>query len=166
MNRYLCVIVFFVAALALFACENNGAADEKTVGKDILSDDIAEFVYTYSNINYNAFYQRYRFFEEDGKHMFFHETRERKNDYGPTTEEDTVSSGAFELTDEQWNDFYSAICQGTVKKRNDSAESGDSGPWIYIYIKNEGLQKEYSFDSSAAETDFENLCKSLAQNEN
>ena len=71
------------------------------VGTDIAFDDITDFYYTEENINYDAYYQRYRFYVEDGNHMFFHETRERKNEYGPCTEEDTVQIGTIELSDDQ-----------------------------------------------------------------
>ena len=47
------------------------------VGKDIKEYDINEFYYTKENINYDAYYLRYLFYVEDGKHMFFFEEREK-----------------------------------------------------------------------------------------
>ena len=70
------------------------------VGEDIKEDDIGEFYYTIENINYDAYYLRYLFRVEDGKHIFFFEERERIDDYGPTTEDDTKAKAEFELTDE------------------------------------------------------------------
>ena len=55
---------------------------EYTVGTDVRQADVTEFYYTYENINYNACYLRYRFYVEDGKYYFYHEARERKDDYG------------------------------------------------------------------------------------
>ena len=83
-----------------------GCAGEKIVGKNIGIDEISEFYYTYDNINYNAFYQVYHFYVEEGRHMFFHETRQVEDGYGPATEKDTVKSGTIELSDEQWEEFF------------------------------------------------------------
>ncbi|MCR5507072.1 MAG: hypothetical protein K6F34_00120 [Lachnospiraceae bacterium] len=134
----------------------------KTVGKDILMEDITDFYYTEENINYGAYYQRYRFYVEDGKHMFFHETRERKDDYGPCTEDDTTLKGTAELTDEQWSQFYDLVNGGTVKARSDSADSGDTGPWLYLYwTDDKSKYQEFSFDSYNTETRFVDYCISL-----
>lgn len=137
-------------------------SSEKTVGVDITAEDILDFYYTVSNINYDAYYQRYRFYVEDGKHMFFHETRERPNDYGPCTEEDTTLTGTMELTDEQWAEFTDLLSGGTVKAREESADSGDSGPWLYLYwTHDKGSIQEFSFDSYATQKEFEEFCVSL-----
>ena len=71
----------------LCGCSKNEDLTDTITNKRIPIEDITDFYYTYENINYNAFYQRYRFYVEDDKLMFFHETRERPNDYGWTTEE-------------------------------------------------------------------------------
>ena len=60
--------------------ENTVSGKQMIVGTDIGLDEITDFYYTEENINYDAYYQRYRFYVEDGKHLFFHETRERKDD--------------------------------------------------------------------------------------
>ena len=134
-----------------------------TVGEGIQIDDITEFYYTYENINYNAFYQRYRFYTEDGKHMFFHETRERKNDYGPATEEDTTLTGTVELTDEQWTAFFNAISGGNVSARKESAESGGRGPWLYLYWTGDRSKNQvYEFPSLEAQKVFVDFCLALA----
>ena len=126
--------------------------------------DITDFYYTYENINYNAFYQRYRFYVEDGKYMFFHETRERPNDYGWTTEEDRTAYGSLELTGQEWLDAMTLLKDGKVSKRSDSAESGDSGPWTYIYWKNDkSVIQQYDFAGYGARTAFEEHCAELAK---
>ncbi len=136
--------------------------DEMTVGGDITIEDITEFYYTKENINYDAYYQRYKFYVEDGKHMFFHETRERKDDYGPCTEEDTTLIGTIELSDDQWSDFVALVIGGTVKEREDSADSGSEGPWLYLYWTNdEGKYQQFAFDTYNDEAKFEELCLSL-----
>ena len=48
---------------------------KKTVGKDILSDDITDFYYTYDTSTYPPEFQRYRFYAEDGRYYFYHETK-------------------------------------------------------------------------------------------
>ncbi len=135
----------------------------KTVGKDIPISDITDFYYTEENINYDAYYQRYRFYVEDGKHMFFHETRERKDDYGPCTEEDTTLTGTIELTDAQWSEFTEFVSGGTVKSREDSADAGGTGPWLYLYWKDDkGKYQQFAFDSYDTLARFEEFCLELA----
>ncbi len=134
------------------------------VGTDISAEDITDFYYTYENINYNAFYQRYRFYAEDGKHLFFHETRERKDDYGPATEEDTTMKGTLELTDEEWAAFFALLKDGKVVKRSDSAESGGRGPWLYLYWKGDPSDyQEFSFASAGGDLSFEEFCERLKE---
>lgn len=137
---------------------------EMTVGTDICIDDITDFYYTKENINYGAFYQRYRFYEEDGRHLFFHETRERKNDYGPCTEKDTTLTGTVELSEEQWSQFFDLLRGGTVIARGDSAESGSTGPWLYLYWKDDKSKyQQFAFGSYGIQNDFEQFCLALAK---
>ena len=102
--------------------------DVMIVGKDIKENDINEFYYTKENINYDAYYLRYLFYVNEGKHIFFFEERERKGDYGPTTEKDVKAKAEFELTDAEWSEFISIINGGEVKVRDDNPETGGSGP--------------------------------------
>ena len=126
--------------------------------------DITDFYYTYENINYNAFYQRYRFYTEDGKYMLYHETREKPDDYGWTTEEDITANGTIELSESEWFDVFELLKDGTVRIRNLSDESGDAGPWMYLYWKDDqGLYQEYSFSSYETRILFETFCAELAQ---
>ncbi len=137
---------------------------ERIVGEDVRLEDVSEFVYTYENINYNAEYRRYRFWVEDGKYLFFHETRKRENDYGPTTPDDVTASGSVELTAEEWTAFFSTLRGGSVTKRSDGAESGGAGPWTYLYWKNDkDKYQEYEFPSVADRTAFEAFCAALAE---
>ena len=156
--------------MMLIGC-GNGENTEKVsllskmyvVGTDIKMDDINDFYYTEENINYDAYYQRYRFYVEDGKHFFFNETRERKDDYGPCTEQDTTQIGTIELTDDQWRQFCDLVSGGTVKAREESADSGDSGPWLYLYWTNDKSKyQKFSFGSYGDEKAFEEFCLSLA----
>ena len=127
-------------------------------------EDITDFYYTEENINYNAFYQRYRFYVEDGKHYFFHERREREDDYGWCTEDDTVLIGTVELTDDQWSSFYGFVDGGTISEREDSADAGDTGPWVYLYWKNDqDKYQEFTFSSYDSEKKFVDYCVSLVQ---
>ena len=125
-------------------------------------EDITDFYYTEENINYDAFYQRYRFYVEDGKYYFFHETRERKDDYGPCTEEDTTLTGTIELTEDQWSGFAGLVEGGKVRSREESADAGGSGPWLYLYWKDDkGKYQQFSFASYAKEKEFTEFCLSL-----
>ena len=134
------------------------------VGKDIERYNIKEFYYTYENINYDAFYQRYHVYKTDyGTPYFTHITRQRKDDYGPTTPEDTVKSGTIEMTDEQWKKFYELILGGTVAEREDTADSGGSGPWYFLYWDNDKEKyREYKFVSYVAEKALKEFFVSLA----
>ncbi len=170
MKKFIAVIsvMLFVALLAGCGAREEAADmplsdDKMIVGKDIRIEDITDFYYTEENINYDAYYQRYRFYVEDGKHMFFHETRERKDDYGPCTEDDTTLVGTIELTDDQWYQFTDLVSGGIVKTREDTSDSGGTGPWLYLYWTNdEGKYQQFSFDSYGTETKFEEFCLELA----
>lgn len=132
--------------------------------RKIPAGDVTEFYYTYENINFDAFYQRYRFYTENGACLFYHETRERPKQYGPTTEQDITASGTVTLTAEEWNHFLELLKDGTVSKRGDSAESGGSGPWTYLYWKGDkGKYQEFAFASYGDRTAFEEFCISLAE---
>ena len=133
------------------------------VGDDIALNEIKEFYYTYENINYDACYLRYRFYKENSKLMFFYEKRERPNDYGPATESDTTAKGEIELTQEQCSEFCELVKGGIVKKRGDNANSGDCGPWLYLYWKGDkDKYQEFTFESISKELDFEDYCSQLS----
>lgn len=142
-----------------------GGSNEDTItNMKIPIGDITDFYYTYENINYNAFYQRYRFYTEDGKYMFHHETREKPGDYGWTTEKDITAAGTIELSSEEWMNVCALLKNGTVSKRKDSADSGYSGPWTYIYWKKDRSRYQvYEFASYGERTAFEEFCAALAQ---
>ena len=170
MRKLLLLITGIMTAAILAGCtrkEDEGKVSlfnkRMIVGTDIAFDDITDFYYTKENINYNACYQRYRFYVEDGKHLFFHETRERKNEYGPCTEEDTVLIGTIELSDDQWSDFTDLVKGGTVTAREDSADSGSTGPWLYLYWTNDKSKyQQFAFESYGTEAEFEEFCLTLA----
>ncbi len=132
-------------------------------GTDITGSDITEFYYTEENINYDAYYLRYRFYVEDDRYMFFYEERERVDDYGPATEEDTIAKVDREITEDEWKQFFDIISGGKVTARQESDEAGDSGPWTYLYWKGDKSEyQEYSFASYAKQKEFVTLCETLA----
>ena len=171
MKRFLKITAYIVLMVLLSGCGKGEETESmslfssgKIVGRDIQKEDISDFYYTVSNINYDAYYQRYRFYVEDGKHIFFHETRERKNDYGPCTEDDTTLIGTVELTDDQWDEFYDIVSGGTVKAREESADSGGTGPWLYLYWTNDKAKiQQFSFETYGKQSEFEAYCKKLVQ---
>lgn len=139
-----------------------GCKKEMIVGKDIKKEDITEFYDTYSTSTFPPEYQRYYFYVKDGKPYFYHEKRE--GEVWPLTEEYATEKGTKELTQEEWDTFYSLISNGVVKEREESVTSGDSGPWFYLYWKNDkGKYQEYSFETYAKEKEFEQFCIELKE---
>ncbi|MCR4577504.1 MAG: hypothetical protein K5784_06320 [Clostridiales bacterium] len=133
-----------------------------TVGTDVSKNSITDFYYTVDASYYPPLYQRYRFYVQDGKKWFFHESRQGGG--WSQTEEDIVASGTLEITDEIWAEFAACLAGGTVKAREEHLEDGDSGPWTYLYwTGDEGNIQEYSFASYGKQLEFEALCKKLAQ---
>ncbi len=156
------LMIMLCCPALLCAC---GKSPEETVtNRKIAVEDITEFYYTISNVNFNAFYQRYRFFREDGKWLFYHETREKPGEYGPATEEDITASGTVELSEEEWEEFLAFLKDGKVTRRTDTDESGSSGPWMFIYWKRDkGKYQVFNFSSTSEMLGFEAFCAELAQ---
>ena len=143
---------------------SDGEKTELVVGEDITDKDINEFYYTIENINYDAYYLRYKFYTEDDKHLLFFEERQRPDDYGPTTEEDTIAKTEFELSDKEWSKFYKTISGGEVCARDEDPGEGDRGPWTYLYWSGDkDKYQEYSFKSQNDRQDFEKLCEKLVK---
>ena len=138
---------------------------EMIVGTDIEEKDIVDFYYTYSTSTAITFYQRYRFYAEDGKKFFTHETREGGG--WPQTEEDITFSGTKELTEADWAAFFACVSEGEVRQRSDEILDGDSGPWMVLYwTGDEGEIQEFTFASLEKQLAFEELCSQLAKNHN
>ena len=134
------------------------------MGVDIEPEDVTEFYYTVSTSTFPPHYQRYRFYKENGTYKFFHETRE--GDHLPLTEADATVTGTIELSGDQWSDFLVLLVGGEVIARQEHLESGDSGPWLYLYwTGDKGEIQEFSFVSLSTRSDFEALCERLAGNE-
>ncbi|MBR1659964.1 MAG: hypothetical protein IJ705_06570 [Oscillospiraceae bacterium] len=162
MKRLLCLVLAGLGLLPLCACGRQGTGEGLT-NMNIPAGDVTEFYYTYENINYGAFYQRYHFRAEDGKIIFRHETRERPHGYGPTTEQDVTASGTAELTEAQWAEVLALLKDGSVSRRTDGADSGSAGPWTYIYWKGDrDLYRKYEFPGYAEMRAFEDYCAALA----
>ncbi len=161
LSMILCIL------LPLCGCgKNGGNTAEAITNMKIPARDVTEFYYTRENINFGAFYIRYRLYTENGKYFFFHEKRERPQDYGPATEEDITASGTVELSPQEWAEFFALLKDGKVTKRKDSAEAGSSGPWTYIYWKKDRAKYQvYTFASDEARAAFEEKCAALAETE-
>lgn len=130
---------------------------ENTEAIDPMFDGFTDFYYTYDASTDPPFYQRYRFYAEDGEHFFYHETREGGG--WPQTEEDITASGTVKLPEEEWKTFFRYLEGGTITEPEIRDEDGDAGPWTYIYRGNG--QEEYEFPSYAARLAFEEYCKGL-----
>lgn len=149
--------------LTLFGgCAKN--TKETVTNRKIPIEDITEFYFTRENINYNAFYQRYRFYTEDGGYLFDYEIREKPGEYGPTAEKDITKNGMLALSAEERETFFSFLKEGTVSARKDSGESGDAGPWTFLYWKNDkGKYQVFDFPSYDTRARFEEFCSALTQ---
>ena len=163
MRRILSLLLVLTVILTLVFTQSPAAAapDDKTAGIDITFDDITDFYYTYDASTAPPHYQRYRFFSENGKHYFYHETREGGG--WPQTEADISRSGTAELTDSQWTAFCNLLYGGTASRREEYSDSGDAGPWLYIYWRGgEPEGREFSFDQPGSVLAFERFCAALA----
>ncbi|MBO4331344.1 MAG: hypothetical protein J5827_04635 [Oscillospiraceae bacterium] len=165
MNKIKGAMLIMTSLLALLG--GCGRSTEETLtDRNIPAEDITEFYYTLENVNFDAFYQRYRFYREDGRHMFYHETRERPGEYGPTSEEDITAVGTRELSDGEWESFLGFLKDGKVSAKKDNGESGSSGPWTFIYWKNDkGKFRAFEFSSYGTRRGFEEFCSAIAREE-
>lgn len=130
------------------------------VGEHIHTTKITDFYYTVATSTYPPFYQRFRFYAEDGAYKFFHEIRE--GDHFPLTEADATVSETVTLTAEQWNEFLDCVDGGRVIARQENLDSGDDGPWLYLYWTGDpGDVQQFTFASYSARLAFEALSESL-----
>ena len=131
-----------------------------TVDKDIPTADITQFYHTVSTSTNPPHYQRYHFYKEDNTYYFFHETRE--GNHWPLTEADATVTGTIRLNDAQWSQLLDHLSGGTVRKRGNSASSGSSGPWLYLYwTQDQGEIQEFTFVTLAQQSSFEAFCRQL-----
>ena len=132
------------------------------VGEDVLEQEFTEFYFTRSGSTFPPYYQRFRFFAEDGKHYMYHEKRE--GDTWPLTEKHITVSGTIELSDEQWQTFWNYIKGGTVQSRVENLEAGGDGPWMYLYwLRDPSDFQEFRFDDYNKVLGFEDFCYGLIE---
>ncbi len=174
MKKILAFTMCLMTAFSFFGCRGrtNTGANGKTykipgdgvcvVGRDIEQEDITEFYFTISTSTCPAFYQRYRFYTENGKYFMFHETR--KGEEWPLTEKYITKIGTVELTDAQWNEFYEYLKDGKVTARSENLEDGASGPWMYLYWPGDGGDyQEFALAQPGMKLSFEDFCESLCE---
>ena len=155
-------------ALGCMGCADAGGGfpfsgiGTRVVGKKVTEDKFKEFYYTYATTVNPPEFQRYRFFMEDGKAFFYHEKREGNNTF--LTEEDITLSGTRELSGEEWNTFWAFLDGGTVKKRTERTDSGNPGPWLYLYWDGDkNACQVFSFKEQDTVYAFEEFCEGLVQ---
>ena len=143
----------------LFAgCQNLGG--ELIVGERIQTPEIKDFYYTVSTSTNPPDFWRYRYYKDGDKWVFHYEKRE--GDHWPLSEDDITQFCDVDLTDAQRDEFFSYITNGKVTKREESADSGDSGPWLFIYWNGDKDEYQvYSFESYAKQKEFEAFSESL-----
>ncbi len=133
---------------------------DKMVGTDIPFENITDFYYTYDASTATPRYQRYRFYTEDGRHCFDHETREGGG--WPQTEADVTCAGTLELTDGQWGTFCDLLNGGIARTRKEVLEDGAAGPWLFIYWTGGEMEgREFAFDPPGNVLAFEAFCAGL-----
>ena len=153
--------LFALLLLLTVGCASESSPEEMIVGEEIAFEELTDFYYTCDASTDPPHYQRYRFYTEDGKRYFYHETREGGG--WPQTEEDITLSGTVELTDAQWTAFCHLLRGGTASCREEHLDDGDAGPWLFIYWNGgEEEGREYVFASLSEETAFEEFCAALA----
>ena len=85
------------------------------------------------------------------------------------TGDDTVyitAAGTIELSADEWKAFLALLKDGRVSARRDSAETGDAGPWTFIYWKNDkGKFRAFEFSSYGTRRGFEEFCSAIAREE-
>lgn len=146
---------------------NNKKKKDTVTKSKIPVCDISEFYYTCENINYNASFLRYKFSVNDEKYVFEYEIREKKGDYGPTDENDIIKKGTYELSNDEKNEFILFLKDGEVSLRKASIKTGETGPWMYLYWKNDkGKYQVFNFPSYAMKTEFEKFCTELMNRNN
>ncbi|MBQ3904383.1 MAG: hypothetical protein II744_05345 [Eubacterium sp.] len=164
-NKTRTVLIVLSAVLVLLAAAigfNLLRSGEMTVGKKISVEDITEFYYTEASSTNPPNYQRYRFYVDNGKYMFYREKREGNS--FPLTEKDISSTDTKELSEQEWSAFCNCIIGGKVSKRTENTESGNSGPWTYLYWKGDRSKyQEYEFESPEKAAEFEEMCKELSE---
>ena len=164
-NKTRTVLIVLSAVLVLLAAAvgfNLLRSGEMTVGKKISVEDITEFYYTEASSTNPPNYQRYRFYVDNGKYMFYREKREGNS--FPLTEKDISSTDTKELSEQEWSAFCNCITGGKVSRRTENTESGNSGPWTYLYWKGDRSKyQEYEFESPEKAAEFEELCKELSE---
>lgn len=157
-RHHLLLIVLMIIACA-FPAYCGGRSE--VVGKGIRNADITEFWYTYSTSANPPEFQRYRFYSANDGWHFYHERRE--GNHWPLSESDITVSGDTLITQDQLESLFSFLEGGTVKARGSSAESGSSGPWLYLYWTGDRSKyQEFSFGSYSDRLGFEELCRNLA----
>ena len=133
-----------------------------TVGDEIAAADVTEFYYTVAGSTNPPDYQRYRFSVEDGRYLFYHETR--AGDHWPLTEADITVSGSKELTAAEWAEFWALLDGGQVRSREDDASAGGSGPWLYLYWQGDrDRYQQFSFADAGRLAAFEDFCRALSE---
>lgn len=121
MRKTRSMIALSIAAVCAFGYMlSNGP---KTVEKAVREDVFQEFYYTYATTVYPPEFRRYRIYTENGKKLFYHETREGDTVF--LTEEDITVSGEMELTPAEWETLWGCLSGG---HRGESQGEHDHGP--------------------------------------
>ena len=151
---------FLASVLLLTGAAGECPAGQAIVGRDVVIGDVMDFYYTVDASTAPPHYQRYRFFADDGRHVFYHETREGGG--WPQTEKDITVSGTRQLGDAEWKEFFGLLEGGTVRDREEHLDDGDVGPWMFLYWKGDNSTcQEFSFARPDALFAFEDFCERL-----
>lgn len=143
----------------------SSAAEEalKMTQADIYLEEITDFYYTAANSENNSGYLRYRFYVKDGSYFFSFDKRDANGNYAAA--EGESGNGNVSLNTEERLAFFKLIQTGSIKARDESSESGGSGPWMYLYTEKYPDGLVFHFASATEQTAFEEYCAELAARE-
>lgn len=134
------------------------------VGKNLDVAKFREFYYTYASTTFPPEFQRYRFYLENGRPVFYHEKREGKKVF--LTKDDVTISGTMPLAPSDWEKFLSLVRGGTVSDRVELDTTGSPGPWLYLYWDGDkGKKQLFEFARPDIVLEFEKFCAGLKATE-
>ena len=135
----------------------------KMTQADIYLEEITDFYYTAANSENSSGYLRYRFYVKDGSYFFSFDKRDANGNYAAA--EGESGNGNVSLNTEERLAFFKLIQTGSIKARDESSESGGSGPWMYLYTEKYPDGLVFHFASATEQTAFEEYCAELAARE-
>ena len=148
----LCALAVLLAALCL------DPLVPKWVGKQIPFRDVTAFVYTRASSTNPPEHTRWHLMLQNGTPVLMYE--QRTGNHWPLTGEDISASSTVTLTQTQWQTLLHCLQGGQVIRRTENPETGDSGPFMYLYWQGDRDSiRQFTFASHEREQQFLTLCR-------